>query len=462
MSIEQFQVNTKFLNSPPPEWSKFVTDVKLVKDLHTTNFDQLHAYLEQHELHANEVHLIRERNQDLLALVANHQMTPSHFNTYLSSYNNPEFQQQFSLSQSPQYGSTHPTQHYLNTYPFTPLAITYPSSSYPNAYSSNIHQEAFPVFKQGDDPIDAINKMMSFMSTVATSCFPTTNNYLRNSSNPKQQATIHDGRCPNPKRKKDATWFRNKVLLVETQGNGKVLNEEELEFLAVPGIVESPVSQSVITHNAAYQANDLDAYDFDCDEISTAKAVLIANLSNYSSDVLYEIRPMFYDGNVIAKQTNVISIDDLEETLMLEDESRSKMLLKQSNPKVLEKKINIKPVNYAILNQLSEDFDKLDAPSELPKYSVDKRCLEIANNQVLNENDRLLEEIISQDIVNIAMNLNASVNVNENSIEMFNKCLELEVELIKQYNMIEKDEYNKLLKNYSQLEQHCISLELAM
>ncbi|GKD64626.1 hypothetical protein Tco_1306734 [Tanacetum coccineum] len=31
-----------------PEWSKFVTDVKLVKDLHTTNFDQLHAYLQQH------------------------------------------------------------------------------------------------------------------------------------------------------------------------------------------------------------------------------------------------------------------------------------------------------------------------------------------------------------------------------------------------------------------------------
>ncbi|GKC28596.1 hypothetical protein Tco_1035890 [Tanacetum coccineum] len=39
----------------PPEWSKFVTDVKLIKDLHTTNFDQLHAHLQQHELHANEV-----------------------------------------------------------------------------------------------------------------------------------------------------------------------------------------------------------------------------------------------------------------------------------------------------------------------------------------------------------------------------------------------------------------------
>ncbi|GJZ93133.1 hypothetical protein Tco_0665198, partial [Tanacetum coccineum] len=67
MKKEEFQVNTKFLNSLPPEWSKFVTDVKLVKDLHTSNFDQLHAYLEQHELHANEVRIMRERNQDPLA-----------------------------------------------------------------------------------------------------------------------------------------------------------------------------------------------------------------------------------------------------------------------------------------------------------------------------------------------------------------------------------------------------------
>ncbi|GJZ01335.1 hypothetical protein Tco_0519296 [Tanacetum coccineum] len=98
MKLEKFQVNTKFLNSLPPEWSKFMTDIKLVKYFHTTNFDQLYAYLEQHELHANEVRLMRERNQDPLALVANHQMTPPHFNTYQSSYNNPQFQQQFSPS----------------------------------------------------------------------------------------------------------------------------------------------------------------------------------------------------------------------------------------------------------------------------------------------------------------------------------------------------------------------------
>nr|GFA33070.1 hypothetical protein [Tanacetum cinerariifolium] len=47
-------LNKKFLNTLPPEWSKFVTDVKLVRDLHTKNVDQLYVYLGQHEFHANE------------------------------------------------------------------------------------------------------------------------------------------------------------------------------------------------------------------------------------------------------------------------------------------------------------------------------------------------------------------------------------------------------------------------
>ncbi|GKE26484.1 hypothetical protein Tco_1441868 [Tanacetum coccineum] len=71
-----------------------------------------------------------------------------------------------------------------------------------------------------------------------------------------------------------------------------------------------------------------------------------------------QIRLMLYDGNVIAKETNVISIADFEEILMLEEESRSKIFLKQSDPMVLEKKVNTKPINYAELNRLSEDFGK--------------------------------------------------------------------------------------------------------
>ncbi|GKE32312.1 hypothetical protein Tco_1451634 [Tanacetum coccineum] len=49
---------------------------------------------------------------------------------------------------------------------------------------------------------------------------------------------------------------------------------------------------------------------------------------------------------------------------MLEEESRLKMLLKQSDPMVLEKKVNIEPINYAKLNQLSEDFGKRFVPQQ--------------------------------------------------------------------------------------------------
>nr|GFB36277.1 hypothetical protein [Tanacetum cinerariifolium] len=64
---------------------------------------------------------------------------------------------------------------------------------------------------------------------------------------------------------------------------------EELAFLADPWIAEAQTTQNVITHNATYQADDLDAYDSDCDEINTAKVTLMLNLSHYGSDDLAEV-----------------------------------------------------------------------------------------------------------------------------------------------------------------------------
>ncbi|GJU71152.1 retrovirus-related pol polyprotein from transposon TNT 1-94 [Tanacetum coccineum] len=384
MPLEQFQVNTKFLNTLPAEWSKFVTDVKLVKDLHTTNVDQIHAHLEQHERHANEVRLMHERSSDPLALVASHQMTQSPYQSHQHSYQNSQHQQFVSPHQSSQYGSPFESQQYsINQSPI-PHSITYP----PNNYQTSVHHNVFspsssipqieysptvnqqsefsqldsgltiPVFKHGDDPIDAINHVMSFLSAVVSSRYPTTNNQLRNSSNPRQQATINDGRvtvqpvqgrqisyaagttrtftpgasgnnsgkqrivtcynckgeghmskqCTKPRRKRDDSWFKDKVLLVQAQASGQILHEEELAFLADPGIPEGQATQTVITHNAAYQADDLDAYDSDCDELNTAKVALMANLSHYGSDALAEVHNHDnVNNNMINQVVQVIS-----------------------------------------------------------------------------------------------------------------------------------------------------------
>nr|GFA99261.1 hypothetical protein [Tanacetum cinerariifolium] len=117
--------------------------------------------------------------------------------------------------------------------------------------------------------------------------------------------------CTKPRRKCDAEWFKDKVILVQAQANGQVLQEEELEFLADPGTTESSSNQTVVTNNATYQADDLDAYDSDCDELNSAKVALMANLSHYGSDTLAEVNNHAHRTNpLISQEMQVLSISE--------------------------------------------------------------------------------------------------------------------------------------------------------
>ncbi|GJV70158.1 hypothetical protein Tco_1485667, partial [Tanacetum coccineum] len=78
---------------------------------------------------------------------------------------------------------------------------------------------------------------------------------------------------------------------------------------------------------------------------------------SFLSEEAQQLEAKLYDGNVI-KSTSAIVIPDSEETLMLAEESRLKMLLKQQDLMVLEKKVNTTPVDYPVLNQLTQDFEK--------------------------------------------------------------------------------------------------------
>ncbi|GKD25072.1 putative ribonuclease H-like domain-containing protein [Tanacetum coccineum] len=75
----------------------------------------------------------------------------------------------------------------------------------------------------------------------------------------------------------------------------------------IRGTAEGQAIQTVITHNAAYQADDLDAYDSDCDELNTAKVALMAHLSHYGSDSLAEVHnPNNVDKNMINQGVQVM------------------------------------------------------------------------------------------------------------------------------------------------------------
>nr|GEW88235.1 hypothetical protein [Tanacetum cinerariifolium] len=317
MKMEQFQVNTKFLNSLPPEWSKFVTDVKLVKDLHTTNFDQLHAYLEQHELHANEVHLLHKRNKDPLAFVANQQMTPSHFK-HLSVFIQQSSDSTTVFTISIWINSSQSTllinlsittliQSFINSTIISisvsnessnlfilQIAYQSPQASTQPMTKSPLVDSVFDVlvFSPKDDPIAYLNKEMAFQIVVASLRFPSTKNQLRTSFNLRNQATIQDDKvtvqqvhgrqgeghmarqCTQPKRPRNATWYKEKAMLAEAQEARQILDEEQLVFFADLGVPDGQAIQTIIPNNAAFQTEDLDTYDFDYDDISMQKITL--------------------------------------------------------------------------------------------------------------------------------------------------------------------------------------------
>ncbi|GJS55105.1 retrovirus-related pol polyprotein from transposon TNT 1-94 [Tanacetum coccineum] len=111
-----------------------------------------------------------------------------------------------------------------------------------------------------------------------------------------------------------------------------------------------------------------------------------------------------------------------------------------------------------LLNEIMEVqtvFNQMDAAVQ--QFSVDKQCLKIAKKELLLENDRLLQQIMSQDVLLTVMNsmslIGETVNMDGNRKESCN----LEAELLKSQNA-----FNDLLKRHSQLEKHCISLECSI
>ncbi|GJW97240.1 hypothetical protein Tco_0179048 [Tanacetum coccineum] len=133
----------------------------------------------------------------------------------------------------------------------------------------------------------------------------------------------------------------------------------------------------VVVAGDALVTEDLDTYDSDCDDISNAKAVLMANISNYGSDVISEkaqrIKPTLYDGIVISDKHFAMPVIDDEETLILEEESRSKILSDDFGKRfTLQQELSAEQAFWLRMsNPTSKPSDaspvKIEAPKELPK-----------------------------------------------------------------------------------------------
>nr|GFB04269.1 hypothetical protein [Tanacetum cinerariifolium] len=130
--------------------------------------------------------------------------------------------------------------------------------------------------------------MMSFLTSVVASRYPATNNQLRTSSNPRQQSTINNRRVTiQPiQRRQNFVSAGSSRPFTSGQGGAPGFAGGGVRILADPCTPDSSSNQIVITNNADYQADDLDAYDSDCNKINSAKIALMGNLSHYGSDNL--------------------------------------------------------------------------------------------------------------------------------------------------------------------------------
>nr|GEW33467.1 copia protein [Tanacetum cinerariifolium] len=416
----------KFLNTLPPEWSKFVTDVKLVRDLHMTNVDQLHAYLGKHEYHVNKVCLMHERTSDPLALVVNHQINKSPYQSHQQSYHQHQFQPQFSTFQYSQYETPYHSSQYASHAPSsTPLSITYPANDFQSSINHNVfnlsssipqveyapavrQQSDFSqpdiglvvlVFQNDDDLIDAINHMMSFLTVVVTSRYPPKNNQLRTSLNPRQQATINNGRVtiqPIQGRQNSMTLGMSRqytsgpsgtsgkqrvIVCYNCKGEGHTPKRKRDEALFK--------DKYVVTNNAAYQADDLDAYDSDCDEINSAKITLMANLSHYGSDNLVEVHNQ-------DNMTNNVIYQDVQATSTSEQSN----ILNQSETKITSDSNIISYSQYMNESQYTtvQNSSLHALQDDLILSMIEQLKTQVVNYTKINQDNKNVNEILTAEL----------------------------------------------------------------
>ncbi|GKE19207.1 hypothetical protein Tco_1426784 [Tanacetum coccineum] len=86
--------------------------------------------------------------------------------------------------------------------------------------------------------------------------------------------------CTHPKRPQNLEYFKDKMLLMQAQENGVVLDEEQLLFIV-------------------FQADQCDAFDSDVNEAPTAQTMFMVNLS--SADLIYDEPGLSYDSDILSK-----------------------------------------------------------------------------------------------------------------------------------------------------------------
>nr|GEW29583.1 hypothetical protein [Tanacetum cinerariifolium] len=191
------------------------------------------------------------------------------------------------------------------------------------------------------------------------------------------------------------TIQQNRGLLFATTAKEKdtcqnnALNQRGKEMSHDPGIAKAQTTQNGITHNAAYQADDLDAYDSDCDEINSAKIALIVNLSHYGSDDLAEVH----------NQDNVTHnvINQVVQAMSLSEQSN---IVNQSDTKITSDS-NIIPYYQYLSESQHGAVQNLNFPAqqyELILFVIAQLKTQVVNCTKINLDNKNVNETLTAEL----------------------------------------------------------------
>nr|GEX19723.1 putative ribonuclease H-like domain-containing protein [Tanacetum cinerariifolium] len=260
-----------------------------------------------------------------------------------------------------------------------------------------------------------------------------------------------------------------------------------------------------VTNNDAYQADDLDAYDSDCDELNSAKIALMANLSHYGSDNLskyLEIEKLKHtlskylkeEESLEQKVTLLINDFQKEESLNIDRELALEKHVKELNNIVFKRNQSAQTVHIAqqlkpklydgsvieksdtivihdseeTLMLADESHSKMLQKQNEPIMSEKKLNTKPVDYAALNQlskdfetrfvpqTELSAEQAFCVDIVNIVVH--DHVNFADKTMNVCERCVPIETELQKDF--IKKECYDALFKKYNTLEKHYISLEV--
>ncbi|GKE76438.1 hypothetical protein Tco_1542558, partial [Tanacetum coccineum] len=114
------------------------------------------------------------------------------------------------------------------------------------------------------------------------------------------------------------------------------------------------------------------------------------------------IKITLYDGIVISAKHVAMPVIDVEETLILKEESRSNLSKKEKDPEAIKQNISHKPIDYEKLNRLSEDFGKRFTPQQ--ELSAEQAFwLRISNPTIESSNIPPVKVEVPSELPNVSL-----------------------------------------------------------